>query len=594
MDFFMIISLLGGLALFLYGMSMLGSGLEKVSGGRLEETLEKLTNSIWKSVLLGALVTAAIQSSSATTVIVVGLVNSRILKLRQAIGVIMGANIGTTVTAHILRLTDLTSDNFLLRLLKPTTLAPMVAILGILLFMTAKKSKGKDLGQILLGFSILFTGMFNMEAAVRPLSDSPAFIQLFSTLQNPIFGVLAGAFVTAIIQSSSASVGILQALSSTGSISYAAAFPIIMGQNIGTCVTPLLASIGASKNAKRSAVVHLSFNIVGTFIFLGATYAIQGLIGFPFWGEAIDKGGIANFHTVFNVVVTLLFIPFVGQLEKLACLLVKDSPSDLDGEDPTQELDDRFLMAPGLALQHSRKVVCRMGLLARENFVAAATQLRQLDDSAVALIREREDLLDRLEDRLGNYLLKIPQSELTEADSRSLSEMLHVMSEFERIGDYSINLVEFAEKMRLNDAVFSPQAQGEMDAICDAVFEVVDIAVGAFEKRDVGFSHNIEPLEEVIDLMEETLKDRHIERLRQGRCSVDAAFPFVESLSCLERISDHCSNVGVYLINHETPDVNIDHHTYLVMLHQGGIAHYNEHFERYKEKYYTRIAQNIL
>ena len=589
MDFFMIVSLLGGLALFLYGMSMLGSGLEKLSGGRLEQTLEKLTNNVFKGVLLGALVTGAIQSSSATTVIVVGLVNARILKLRQAIGIIMGANIGTTVTAHILRLSDLSSDNFFLMLLKPTTLAPVVGIIGILMVMVGKKQKYKTLGEILLGFCILFTGMFNMEAAVSPLSESPEFAGLFASLSNPVIGVLVGAGVTAIIQSSSASIGILQALSSTGIITWSSAIPIILGQNIGTCITPILASIGASKNAKRTAAVHLSFNIIGTCVFLIVIYTIQSISPFSFWELPIDKGGIANFHTTFNVCVTLMFLPFVGLLEKLVIHLIPDQQTAGEVDDPAIALDDRLLTSPGLAIQHCRDAVLQMGKLARKNFSASVRQLEQYNHKEAEKIREREDTIDRLEDRLGNYMLKIPQDNLSEQSSATISALLHILSEFERIGDYSINLVEFAENMESTGAEFSPQAQFELTTIGEAVKEAIDMALGCFEKQDLALAETIEPLEEVVDQMQETLKDRHINRLRNGQCTVDAAFPFVESLSCLERISDHCSNIGVYMISYVRGSDEVDHHTYIMQLHAGQVGHYNEQFRRYTEKYYDQI-----
>lgn len=589
MDFFMIVSLLGGLALFLYGMSMLGSGLEKLSGGRLEQTLEKLTNNVFKGVLLGALVTGAIQSSSATTVIVVGLVNARILKLRQAIGIIMGANIGTTVTAHILRLSDLSSDNFFLMLLKPTTLAPVVGIIGILMVMVGKKQKYKTLGEILLGFCILFTGMFNMEAAVSPLSESPEFAGLFASLSNPVIGVLVGAGVTAIIQSSSASIGILQALSSTGIITWSSAIPIILGQNIGTCITPILASIGASKNAKRTAAVHLSFNIIGTCVFLIVIYTIQSISPFSFWDLPIDKGGIANFHTTFNVCVTLMFLPFVGLLEKLVIHLIPDQQTADEVDDPAIALDDRLLASPGLAIQHCRDAVLQMGKLARKNFSASVRQLEQYNHKEAEKIREREDTIDRLEDRLGNYMLKIPQDNLSEQSSATISALLHILSEFERIGDYSINLVEFAENMESTGAEFSPQAQFELTTIGEAVGEAIDMALGCFEKQDLALAETIEPLEEVVDQMQETLKDRHINRLRNGQCTVDAAFPFVESLSCLERISDHCSNIGVYMISYVRGSDEVDHHTYIMQLHAGQVGHYNEQFRRYTEKYYDQI-----
>lgn len=590
-DFFDVISLLGGLALFLYGMNILGSGLEKISGGRMEKTLEKLTGNIITSVLLGAVVTAAVQSSSATTVIVVGLVNAGILKLRQAIGVIMGANIGTTITAHILRLSDISSDNFFLQFFKPTTLAPLVAVIGIILYMTAKRNSKKDIGQILLGFGILFTGMFNMEAAVAPLKDVPAFTSLFASFSNPILGVIFGAVVTAIIQSSSASVGILQALSSTGQIAYSSAFPIIMGQNIGTCITPILASIGASKNAKRSAMVHLYFNIIGTAVFLTATYAIQYTIGFPFWDMPIDKGGIANFHTIFNVVVTLGFIPFAGVLEKLANWTIRSKDDENNENDDTNKLDERFIrMSPGLAIDQARITVNKMAALAKQNLAASVKMLSKYDLKAMERIKEAENTIDKMEDRLSDYLLKISAKELTEPESRAVTKLLKLMSEFERIGDYAINITEAAEHMFEKNVSFSSVAMQEMTVITDAVYEIVDKAQTATELHDMQKAEEIEPLEEIIDMMEETLKSRHIDRMKSGLCSADAAFPFIEVLSNLERISDHCSNIGVYLIGHEAADNSgIDRHEYIRKIHKGETEKYSEKYAYYENKYYSKI-----
>ncbi len=590
-DFFDVISLLGGLALFLYGMNILGSGLEKISGGRMEKTLEKLTGNIITSVLLGAVVTAAVQSSSATTVIVVGLVNAGILKLRQAIGVIMGANIGTTITAHILRLSDISSDNFFLQFFKPTTLAPLVAVIGIILYMTAKRNSKKDIGQILLGFGILFTGMFNMEAAVAPLKDVPAFTSLFASFSNPILGVIFGAVVTAIIQSSSASVGILQALSSTGQIAYSSAFPIIMGQNIGTCITPILASIGASKNAKRSAMVHLYFNIIGTAVFLTATYAIQYTIGFPFWDMPIDKGGIANFHTIFNVVVTLGFIPFAGVLEKLANWTIRSKDDENNENDDTNKLDERFIrMSPGLAIDQARITVNKMAALAKQNLSASVKMLSKYDLKAMERIKEAENTIDKMEDRLSDYLLKISAKELTEPESRAVTKLLKLMSEFERIGDYAINITEAAEHMFEKNVSFSSVAMQEMTVITDAVYEIVDKAQTATELHDMQKAEEIEPLEEIIDMMEETLKSRHIDRMKKGLCSADAAFPFIEVLSNLERISDHCSNIGVYLIGHEAADNSgIDRHEYIRKIHKGETEKYSEKYAYYENKYYSKI-----
>ena len=586
--FFQVVDLLGGLALFLYGMSLLGGGLEKLSGGHMEKTLERLTNNVFKSVALGALITAAVQSSSATTVIVVGLVNAGILKLRQAIGVIMGANIGTTITAHILRLSDIGGDNFFLRLLKPTTLAPLIAIVGILLI-TSKKQVRRDWGQIFLGFGILFTGMFAMEASVSGLRDLPQFREAFATLSNPILGVLAGAIVTGIIQSSSASIGILQALSSTGIVTFSAAFPIIMGQNIGTCVTPMLASIGANKNAKRTAMVHLYFNIIGTIIFLIAIYAIQYTIGLPFWNLPVNRGSIANFHTVFNVTVTLLFIPFTRLLEKLACWTVREKGGE-ETPDTVNLLDDRFMVSPGLALSKARSTVVQMAHLAYGNYSECCTLFHKYDPKLVEHIRENENLIDKMESRLGAYMLKLTEHELTESESRSISEVLQLMSEFERIGDYSINVQECALSMYEKDIRFSEGALRELDVIASAVDEIVNIAVIATETSNLALTMDIEPLEENIDLIQETLKAKHIDRLKMGLCSVDAAFPFVETLANLERISDHCSNIGVYLIGHEGTQRDLDRHEYIRRIHKGETDDYNNKFAFYEQKYYKSIV----
>ncbi len=591
----MLIELAGGLALFLYGMTMLGAGLEKLSGGRMERTLEKLTKNIFLSVLLGMVVTAAIQSSSATTVIVVGLVNAGLLKLRSAVGVIMGANIGTTVTAQILRLGDLEGNaNIALQFLKPTTLAPIISIIGIVMFMVCKTAKVKNLGQILLGFGILFNGMFGMEAAVKPLSENPAFGQIFTALSNPILGVLAGAIVTAIIQSSSASIGILQALSSTGAITFSAAFPIIMGQNIGTCITPILASIGANKNAKRSAAVHLSFNVIGTVIFLIVVYSIKGIL--PFWEDTVDKGMIANFHTIFNVVVTILLMPFAGLLAKLAELIIRDKKQVAGTEEEFEldntaisELDDRLLRSPSLALGHCKTVVADMGRLSQANFKKSVTLFGKYDAKRVERIREREDAIDRMEDRVNNYLLKLTDCELDEAESKQVTHLLRVVSEFERVGDYSINLVECAEMLREKEAVFSEKAVRELEAITDAVQEIIGMSLEAFEKEDVMLCKRIEPLEEVIDTMEDTLKFRHIQRLKNGKCTVDAGIVFLDALTNIERISDHCSNIAVYIIGTNNGRESLNRHDYIKKMHQGETADYQEFSKLYQERYFSRI-----
>ena len=589
-DYFgIIVSVLGGLAFFLYGMSLLGSGLEKASGGRLERTLEKMSNNIFKAVLFGALVTAAVQSSSATTVIVVGLVNANIIKLKQAIGVIMGANIGTTITAHILSLMDIQSDNFIMNLLKPTSWAPLVSIIGIILYMAGKKASQKDLGQILLGFGILFFGMFQMSDAVAPLEQVPEFIALFKNFSNPILGVLAGAVVTAIIQSSAASIGILQALTSTGQITFSSAIPIILGQNIGTCITPIMASFGASKNAKRSAFVHLSFNIIGTLIFLFAVYAFQYTIGFSFWNNPINSNDIANFHSIFNVAVTIILIPFAGLLEKLAIHFIRGDESDESDTDMTASLDDRFLRSPGLAINHASQCVLKMGQLAFKNLQSVTQLFSNHDAKQIEKIRERENLIDKLEDRVSIYLVRLSEGELTEPESRQVSLLLQIQSEFERIGDYAINIQECADHLADSGSHFSTSAFEELKTLSDAVSECIGKALSSFEKNDVAVANSIEPLEEVVDIVEELLKERHIERLKEGQCSVDAAFPFIESLSNYERIADHCANVGMYMIAHAAKNQNIDRHEYRRILHQGLTEYYNDLYQQYKETYYDKV-----
>ena len=588
-----LISLGGGLALFLYGMSMLSSGLEKVSSGRMEKTLEKLTSNIFLSVLLGAAVTAAIQSSSATTVIVVGMVNAGILKLRSAVGIIMGANIGTTVTGQILRLGDLEnseSAGFLLSLIKPSTLAPLIAIVGILIFMISQRPKRKIVGEILLGFGILFQGMFAMEAAVAPLQDSPAFAQLFATLQNPILGVLVGAGVTAIIQSSSASVGILQALSSTGAITYSAAFPIIMGQNIGTCVTSLIASIGANRNAKRAAMVHLYFNIIGTILFIIGVYSFIAITGgFSFWNMPIDKGGIANIHTMFNVVCTIIFIPFSGGLARLAELTIRKSRDEIAKESDTIELDERFLLSPSLAVSKCSEVLEKMIGYASQNYLEAITLFGRYDQKVVERITERENAIDRMEDRVNNYLIRISENEITDEESKEVTMLLRLVTEFERIGDYAINLMERAEVLYDKQAKFSDHAMEELTIIGAAVEEILQLARESFHNRSEATACMVEPLEETIDMMEDALKLQHIHRLKNGLCTIDAGLVFLETLTNLERISDHCSNVAVCLIGYKKDKETLNRHEYIQRVHQGDTQSYHDLMEAYVEKYLHKL-----
>lgn len=601
MDWFnLIVSLGGGLALFLFGMNVLGNSLEKLSGGRLEKTLEKLTNSVWKGVLLGLVVTAAIQSSSATTVIVVGLVNAGILKLRSCIGVIMGANIGTTVTAQILRMGDLEGNadaNFFLSLLKPSTLAPIIAVVGVVFLMASKKPKKKDIGTILLGFSILFTGMLSMEAAVKPLAELEQFKTAFAMLENPLLGVLVGVVVTAIIQSSSASVGILQALSATGAITYASAVPIILGQNIGTCVTSMLASIGTSKNAKRAAFVHLYFNIIGAAVFLAVVYIIQATIGFPFWNDAIDKGGIANFHTLFNVACTLVFIPFAGVLEKLAKLTIRNGKDEKDSESDTNLLDERLLVFPGLALNQCSTLVKRMAEFARQNLSDAISLFDKYDQKVFNHVGETEENIDRIEDRLGNYLQKLTDKELTEAESKQVTYVLHLISEIERIGDYAVNIADRADMLHNRSAKFSAKGHAEMEIMFSAVKEVVSITTDIIENENVDTALMIEPLEQTIDVLEETLKAKHIQRLKKGKCSVDTGIIYLETVADLERVADHCSNIAVYVIGDQKLtdrdrvqiEGEVNQHAFLRRMHEEGGMVYENALKMYMDKYVAQL-----
>lgn len=592
------ITMAGGLAFFLFGMNILGSGLEKLSGGRMERTLEKLTSNVFKSLLLGLLVTAAIQSSSATTVIVVGLVNAGILKLRNAIGVIMGANIGTTVTSIILSLSDVNKGgnaNSVLEFIKPTTLAPVIAIVGIIILMSAKRTKPKMIAEIMLGFGILFNGMFIMTDAVAPLSDSPFFQTLFSTLSNPILGVLAGAIVTAVIQSSSASVGILQAVASSGVITYSAAIPIIMGQNIGTCITSIISSIGANKNAKRAAAVHLYFNIIGTVVMFTAVYVIHHIVTFSFWNDSVSMGGISVVHIVFNLATTALLIPFTKQLEKLAIITVKTQKSDEDKVDiDVVVLDERFLRTPSVALAQCETVVKNMGLYAKHNFEKSVTLFEKFDKKKVDSIKEYEDAIDRMEDKTNNYLIALTDYETTEADSKSITHLLKLVSEFERIGDYTMNVVELAESLYEKQIKFSEKALRELDAISEAVSEIIGMAIDAFTTGDIQIALEIEPLEQTIDTMEDTLKFKHIDRLKNGRCTIDGGLIFLELLTNLERISDHCSNIGVYMIGFGNDRESLNRHEYLKRIHEGQAEEFNKMASFYHEKYFTRIENMNL
>ncbi len=537
--------MIGGLCLFLFGMNAMGQALERRAGGKLRSILGKLTKNKAAGFFTGMGVTAIIQSSSATTVMVVGFVNSGIMTLRQAISVIMGANVGTTVTAWILSLGGIQSDNFVLQLLKPTSFTPILAVIGIVFYMFCKSSKKNDTGMILLGFATLMFGMDTMSGAVSGLADVPEFTSLFTMFQNPVLGVLAGALLTAIIQSSSASVGILQALAVTGAVTYGAAIPIIMGQNIGTCITAILSSVGANKNAKRAALVHLSFNVIGTLAWLMVFCAVTAFIDIPLMGEVASLPGIAISHSAFNILCTILLLPMAGILEKLALKLIPDAKFD----EETATLDERLLATPPIALERCKSVVTEMGDITMSALKSSIDVLNNFDTDTTQVIRDLEDKTDRYEDMISSYLIKLSgHHQLSASDALETTKMLKMIGDFERISDHSVNIVESAEEMNAKDIVFSPAAKEELGILTNAVIEIVTLAQNAFHSNELEAALKIEPLEQVIDDLKEELRSSHIKRLQQNECSVEAGFVWSDLLNNLERVSDHCSNIAGCII----------------------------------------------
>ena len=547
MDFFSILTLLGGLALFLYGMQVMGDGLAKVSGGKLEQILENLTSSKWKAVLLGLCVTAVIQSSSATTVMVVGFVNSGIMKLTQAVGIIMGANIGTTVTSWLLSLTGIESSNFFISLLKPSSFSPVLAMVGIILLTFTKSSRKKDVGTILLGFAVLMFGMESMSGAVKPLADVPEFTGLLLKFSNPVAGILAGAILTAIIQSSSASVGILQALCMTGAVPFSAAFPIIMGQNIGTCVTALLSAIGANKNAKRAAMIHLYFNLIGTVIFMTLFYLINTAVHFSFMTQMATPATIAITHSIFNITATVVWLPFSGLLVKLACLTIRDDEHDVVSREDQEFmiLESRFLSNPGIAIEQSKTAARKMAEQSKTALNLSFGLLDDFQEETAFRVEKIEAKVDRYEDELGTYLIKLNQKDLSLEDSHSLSIMLHCIGDFERISDHALSIMKSAKEISEKNARFSDKAVQELHIMEKAVSDIVEKAYSVFANQDMRAAEEIEPLEEVIDELSRELKRRHVNRLRAGECTIEMGFVLSDITTSLERIADHCSNIGV-------------------------------------------------
>ncbi len=579
MTIFDVLTLIGGLCLFLFGMNVMGDGLERRAGNSLKSLLGKLTNSKIKGFLTGLGVTAVIQSSSATTVMVVGFANSKIITLRQAIGVIMGANIGTTVTAWILSLGGISEDNLFMKLLKPTSFTPILALIGTAFLMFSKSGKKKDTGTILLGFATLMFGMDTMAGAVAGLADIPAFRELFLMFKNPILGVLVGAILTGIIQSSSASVGILQALSSTGAVSYGAAIPIIMGQNIGTCVTALLSSLGTNKVAKRAAVVHLSFNVIGTVVWLSIFSAVSAIFKPAILDASASYLGIAVAHSAFNILCTALLMPLSFLLERIAYLIVPEGKDT----DKKVELDDRLLVTPAIALQQSGQVAVRMANEAVEGFRLSLDAVTAGSDERAEEIRRLESDTDHYEDVLGTYLTKISQSQITEDDSSEVSRLLKAIGDFERISDHSVNLLESAEELKEKRIEFSGEARRELRVISDALSEILTITLRAFSENDPEAAADVEPLEQVIDGLRSSLRDNHIARLKRGECTVEAGFIWADLLTNLERASDHCSNIAVAVIDACRHDMNA--HESLRKIKTDENPSFIEKYRQYSEKY---------
>lgn len=580
MDFFDLLTFIGGLALFLFGMNVMGTALEKQAGGRFKTILERITSNPISGVLLGTGITAIIQSSSATTVMVVGLVNSGIMTLGNSVGVIMGANIGTAVTAWLLSLTGISgTGSILLQMCKPSSFSPILALVGIALLMFSKSDRKQDMGKILLGFATLMFGMETMSDAVSGFRDMPSFRSILTMFQNPILGILAGTVVTAIIQSSSASVGILQAISATGGITFAAAIPIIMGQNIGTCVTALISCAGTSANAKRAALIHLFFNVIGVAVCLTGFYLLNAFIGFGFMDESINAVGIAVVHTVFKIINTAIFLPFTKKLVKLATICVKDK----DVDQKFLQLDERFFATPSFAVSRCQELTNEMAEISRNTLFRAMRLLDNYDASEIREINAAEEEVDTYEDKLGTYMVKLSAKSMSVADSREVSKLLHCISDFERISDHAVNIMQTAQELYQKDIRFSDEASAELNTMGKAVGEIVEIAFNAFTSGSVDLAYQVEPLEQVIDQLKSQMKARHIARLQRGACTTLLGFVFNDLITNYERVADHCSNIAICLI--EVSKNSMDAHDYLNKLMGSYNSEFNDLYVHYVEKY---------
>ncbi len=579
MTIFDVFMLLGGLAFFLYGMNVLSGGLEKLSGGKLESTLRKMTNNPYKSLLLGAGITVAIQSSSAMTVMLVGLVNSGIMQLSQTVGVIMGSNIGTTLTAWILSLAGIESDNALVKMFKPESFSPLVAFIGIALVMLCKKQKRRDIGEIMVGFAVLMYGMVLMGDAMEPLQQSEQFKSLLTAFNNPILGVVVGALFTGIIQSSAASVGILQTLSMSGSITYGMAIPIIMGQNIGTCVTALISSIGVNKNAKRVSVVHIAFNLIGTVTCLILFFGLHAIFKFSFVDDAISPVQIALCHSIFNVFTTVILLPASKLLVKIAEKVIPDKGTD----EKYTLIDDRLLNTPSFAISECINATVEMANIAKNSIHSSLALLWNYNEKNATEITEAEDKLDMFEDKLGSFLVKLSAKEVSDSDSRKISRMLHTIGDLERIGDHALNLVDAAQEIDEKKIVFSPEAVRQVKIATDAINEIIDITITAFANNDLELASRVEPLEQVVDGLMAAIRSGHIDRLQAGECTIEMGFVLSDIMNNFERISDHCSNIAVTLI--EIAQNSFDTHEYLHSVKTMSNESFKTMFESYSAKY---------
>lgn len=578
MDIFSFITLFGGLALFLFGMNQMSASLEKLAGGKMEAILNRMTSNRFKGLLLGCGITIAIQSSSAVTVMLVGLVNSGIMDLSNTVGVIMGSNIGTTVTAWIMSMIGISSDNFFIKMLKPESFSPIMALVGVIMMMTCKTSKKRDIGNIMVGFAILMYGMQFMSNSVSPLADSPKFESILTAFNNPLLGVLTGLVVTAVIQSSAASIGMLQALSMTGGITCGMAIPIVMGQNIGTCATALISSIGVNKNAKRVAVIHILFNVIGTAVFMAVFYGLQAFIDFKFINDTISPVGIALFHTIFNVCTTALLLPLTQVLVRIAVKTIHTEP-----EREVAFLDERLLKTPTIAIRECNNQAVEMAHIAKNSMLKSMDILFSYSEEDSEAVHQMEGDVDIFEDHLGSYLVKLSANELSDHDTRQISKMLHTIGNFERISDHAVNVLSASKEIQEKSVVLSDTAHSELNVVAAALKEILDITIRAYDTDDIEMASRVEPLEQVIDGLTEAVKLNHINRLQKGECTIQNGFVLSDILTNYERVSDHCSNIAVAII--ELAHDSFETHEYLNQLKSADDPEFKRLFEEYKNKY---------